>query len=232
MRSLKYTVPVAAAVLVAAGPASAATDRYVAGFTVPAFYGAANTTYQEWNGFSAPAGPNAPTAATNAAGTANWLDRAAATDGAFLIGTAPNGHVYSSSGTVVPEATVPVPVAGARFTTTLVYQTEVAGTGLDTTSFALTGGGTTVAPSAVVYTSTPITGGFGGTTFDYTVTFAGLPATAAGYTLDYAALGTSASQVTARLDTLTGPAAVPEPASAAAVALAGLAAAGRRRRRA
>ena len=227
----------AAAALAAAAGASAAIDPNVPGFTVPAFYGQPATTYQEWAGFTSPAGPNPPTTSTNGAGTADWVDTTTATDGAFLIGSPPTGHVYSFSGTVTPAVTVPVPAAtSAGELLTVVLQAEALGNGLSASSFLLTtAGGSPASPTSLTDTAVPISGGgFGGDQFDYVVTWAGLPAPTGetAYTLDYAAAGTSSSQTAARVDTLTATAAaVPEPATLGLAGVACVAGLARRRRR-
>ncbi|HWB53012.1 MAG TPA: PEP-CTERM sorting domain-containing protein [Tepidisphaeraceae bacterium] len=64
------------------------------------------TTYQEWDGFNSAAGPNAPTAAANPnAGTPDAYDAAAASDGAFLIGSP--GDIYSFGAVIKPVVIVP-----------------------------------------------------------------------------------------------------------------------------
>jgi hypothetical protein len=183
-------------------------------FTSPPFFSQAGTTYQEWDGYSSAAGPNPPTFASNTSGTANWFDTTAATDGAFLIGNAPNGHVYSFSGVLNPEVTVPGLGGGSGFATTLILQLETEGNEIDLSSVKLTpAGGTTVAYNTSSVTGTPISGGFGGTTYDYLFTWNALPGSAPGYTFDYSTGQTSVSQIATRVDTLTAPAAVPEAAT-------------------
>ena len=217
----------AAVTLAAARTGSAAVDPYVAGFTVPATYGAAGSTYQEWVGFTSPAGPNVPTYSANATGTANWVDRSAATDGAFLIGSPGSGRVYSPTGPLTPEVSLTAPAGPAGSTVTLVLQVEAAGNGLDASAFSVTpaGGGAAASPASVEVASVLLPGGgFGGSTFDYLVTWTGLTGTA--FTVDYATAGSSSSQRAARVDTAI---AVPEPTSAALVAAAAFGLLGRRR---
>ena len=61
----------------------------------PSFFGQANTTYQEWDGFSSPTSPNAATHVNNVYGTPDWFDTTAANDGAFFIGAPPCGtHLF------------------------------------------------------------------------------------------------------------------------------------------
>src|SRR5262245_7749080 len=104
----------------------------------PSFFGQPNTTYQEWDGFTSPAGPNPATIVSNIYGTPNWLDTTASTDGAFNIGPAPNAHIYSFGGVLNLQATIPAPTLSTGATTTLVLQAEVLGSPLDQTLFGVT----------------------------------------------------------------------------------------------
>ncbi|MGC4030844.1 MAG: hypothetical protein QM754_03720 [Tepidisphaeraceae bacterium] len=122
---------------------SVASQAFAVTFPAPSFFGQADTTFQQWEGFSSVAGPNAATSVTNTAGTPNYRDSTAATDGAFLIGTPPLGRIYSFSAVVNPEVTVPTPTL-ADGVTDIVLQTQTLGNGLNAASFfALADGSST-----------------------------------------------------------------------------------------
>lgn len=183
-------------------------------FTPPAFVGQANTTLQEWQGFTSPAGPNPASTVVNPNGTPNWFDRTAATDDAFLIGTAPTGRIYSFGGVVNPQVDVALPNIGPGVTT-IVLQIQVSGNPIDLSTFyAQPVGGTAVASPLVTFTTSPASMGL---VYQYTATWFNLPAATA-YTLTYSPNASSSSQSAARVDTLS---VVPEPAGLAVLALAG-----------
>ncbi|HVU86663.1 MAG TPA: dockerin type I domain-containing protein [Pirellulales bacterium] len=183
------------------------SDARAATLVNPSFFGQANTTYQEWDGFTSPTGPNPATSVNNAYGTPNWLDTTAATDGAFIIGPPPGSHVYSFSGILNLQATIPNPTLSAGATTTIVFQAEVLGSPLDQALFGVSFAGLSgdaLLPAHITETnegsaSSPF--GTGGDYY-YLVEWDNVPA-AASYTLAYSASGTSSSQVSARIDTLT-----------------------------
>jgi hypothetical protein len=182
-----------------------------ADFINPGFFGEPNTTWQEWAGFSTAAGSNAPTIATNNFGAATWTDITSATDGAFLIGSAPSGHVYSFSGNLAPEIVVPNSNLGSGYITTIVLQVETEGDSIPESAFTLTPlGGSSVAPLSMTNNEIVLSGGFGGVQDNWLVTWV-VPGNVASYTLDYPVGATSISQVAARVDTSV--VATPEPAS-------------------
>jgi hypothetical protein len=204
--------------------ATFANTVQAATFVNPSFFGQANTTFQEWDGFTSPAGPNPPTSVSNDYGNPNWFDITNATDGAFAIGKAPNAHIYSFSGTLNLQVDVPAPVLGPGSTTKIVLQAEILGTGLVSSLFGVNYAGLSGSPLLPTNITTTnlgsAGGGFGGDNLLYYVEWDDVPA-AASYSITYSPGDTSSSQYAARVDTLTT--AVPEPGS---LALAGLGALG------
>lgn len=195
---------------------SLASPAFAVTFPAPSFFGQANTTFQQWEGFSSATAPNAATAVTNTAGTPTYRDSSAPASGGFLIGTPPLARIYSFSGVITPEITVPTPTL-ADGVTDIVLQTQTFGTLLDAASFyALADAGTPVLATDVELV---VTGSGSGAVNTYTVTWDDLPS-ATGYTLSYAAAGSSSSQVGARVDTFTS-VSVPEPTALAGLALIG-----------
>ncbi len=219
-RTQKFLVAFGTALgcLTAAAGAFAAPN---ANFTAPSFFGQQGTTYQEWDGYSSAAGPNAPSLSSNPAGTANWYDSTAATDGAFLIGPAPTGHLYSFSGVINPVVTVPSFGRGVNFSTTLILQIEAQGNPIDLSSVKVSPtGGSSLAYSTSNVVSTPISGGFGGNDYVYRFSWDNLAGNATGYTFSYSPGQTSSSQIATRVDTLTTlAAAAPVPEASTTISL-------------
>ncbi|HEY4313398.1 MAG TPA: dockerin type I domain-containing protein [Pirellulales bacterium] len=172
----------------------------------PSFFGQANTTYQEWDGFTSPTGPNPATHVNNPYGTPTWVDTTANTDDAFIIGTPPAAHIYSFDAILNLQATVPAPTLSSGATTTIVFQAEVLGSALDQTLFGVSLAGlmgSPLQPTQITQVDEGVaSGGFGGGDFYYRVEWDNVPA-ASSYTLTYVAGDTSSSQVSARIDTLT-----------------------------
>src|SRR5690349_5233913 len=110
-----------------------------ADFVAPAFRGSADTTYQEWDVFASPDGPNAPDVAdVNANGTADLYDfnpSTGDTDGVFVLGS---GNLYSFSGTPHMHADIPGFNLGAGYETTIVFQLRNLGTEVDLSTVTLT----------------------------------------------------------------------------------------------
>lgn len=196
-----------AALILSAGSARSAA------LVDPSFFGQPNTTYQQWDGFTSPAGPNPPTSVNNPNGTPNWFDTTAATDGAFAIGAPPAAHIYSFSGALNLQADIPAPTLTGPATTTLILQAEVLGAPLDQNFFGVSYAGLAgapIPPSHITEVDQGSSGsGFGGGDFYYQVQWDGLPA-ASSYAVAYSPNDVSSSQLSARIDTLT---VVPEPVS-------------------
>jgi hypothetical protein len=196
------------------GAANAAIDPYFAAFVVPAWYGQADTTYQEWSTFSSLAGPNAAVSVSNANGTPNAYNATAASDGSFLTG----GHIYSPSGIIHPVIIVPEQNKGAGYTTRLILQIETLGSEIDASTLQVTpDGGSVVAPSSIDLLSQTPLGGFGGFKDDYQFVW-NLPGNASAYRFAFNSSDPSLSWAGARVDSVV---AVPEPASIASVVLGG-----------
>jgi len=172
----------------------------------PSFFGQPNTTYQEWDGFTSPTGPNPATHVNNPYGTPNWLDTTATTDGAFIIGPPPSSHIYSFGGVLNLLVTVPTPTLSAGATTTLVLQAEVLGSPLSHSLFGVSYAGLVgdpILPTHITEVNEgELSGGFGGADYYYLVEWDSLPA-AASYSVTYSPGETSSSQYSARVDTLT-----------------------------
>ena len=184
----------------------AGSSVYGVALVNPAFFGQPNTTYQEWDGFTSPTGPNPATHVDNPYGTPNWLDTTAASDGAFSIGTPPAAHIYSFGGILNLQVTVPTPTLSAGATTTLVLQAEVFGSPLSPALFGVSYAGLVgnpILPTHITEVNEgTLSGGFGGTDYYYLVEWNNLPA-AASYSVNYSPGDTSSSQLSARVDTLT-----------------------------
>ena len=207
-------------IAVTALTSAAITPTYAVTFTAPAFAGQANSTLQEWQGFTTTTGQNIPTTVSNAAGAPVWFDSTSpytANEVVLLLGAnADNnfhGRIYSPTATLHPQITVPLPAVGGAGLTQIVLQASVlvGGNPLDLSSFTAKSGAFTYLPSSL--TSSTVD-----TNIVYTATWSDLPATTS-YTLNYAPLGTSSSQTGARVDTVS---AVPEPATLAVAGLGGL----------
>ena len=206
-------------IAVTAITSAAVAQTYAVTFTPPAFVGQANSTLQEWQGFTTTTGQNTPTTFSNSAGAPVWFDSTSPyTSGNVVLLLGANadnnfhGRIYSPTATLHPQIDVPLPSVGTGLTQ-IVLQAAilVGGNELDLSSFVAKSGITTYLPTSI--TSSTIDGNI-----VYNATWSNLPATTA-YTLNYAPLGTSSSQVAARVDTVS---AVPEPATLAVAGLGGL----------
>lgn len=212
MRSFGLLLGGVVAMALFAGSALAAPDPYFPNFHVPDFFSQPNTSYQEWNSFSSPAGPNAAVAVSNASGTPDAYDATAATDGAFLI----SGRIYSPTGVTHPVIVVPSEDHGAGWATRLSLQVQTRGSVIDTNTVQVTPvGGSAAAPSSIELLSHTPLGGFGGFQDEYQFLW-DLPGNAASYTFTFNSAESSMSWAGARVDTL---ATVPEPASAGLLAV-------------
>jgi hypothetical protein len=206
-----------------------------------------SSTYQEWDIFNSPAGPNPPNspgvpagstvaaAPFNSNGVANVVETSGAS---FRTG---GGNIYSPSAIVDVDVTVPNFAAAAATWTTVILQTRTQGSSLDVGSVRLTSPAGTVSPADSALLFTQALGGPGGTLEDRWFQFV-LPGNAAAYTLEFAGAETSVSLDKVSVDTvwttaataLQDPNPVPEPAAGtlafiAGSAIAGLAAIRRRR---
>lgn len=173
----------------------------------PSFFGQPNTTYQEWDGFSSPTSPNPATHVNNPYGTPDWFDRTAASDGAFFIGTPPAAHIYSFSGVLNLQATIPNPTLSVGSTTTIIFQAEVLGSPLSQSLFGVSYAGLIGNPLQPAHITEINEGSasspFGnGGNFYYLIEWDNVPA-AASYALTYSASDTSSSQISVRIDTVT-----------------------------
>lgn len=155
------------------------------------------TTYQEWNTFSSPSGPNEPDVEepVNPNGVANLFDSAAPGSGAFI---ASSGNIYSFSGVIEPEATVPTTLA----TTEFLVQLRTQGSQIDVNDLTVNGEAATGLPG---YSYTELDrvaagGVFGGAIVDHAWTFTAAPASL--YTLEWGWGVTSASVDMLIIDTL------------------------------
>ncbi|MEM9789632.1 MAG: PEP-CTERM sorting domain-containing protein [Planctomycetota bacterium] len=155
------------------------------------------TTYQEWNTFSSPSGPNEPDVEepVNPNGVANLFDSAAPGSGAFI---ASSGNIYSFSGVIEPEATVPTTQA----TTEFLVQLRTQGSQIDVNDLTVNGEAATGLPG---YSYTELErvdseSPFGGAVIDHAWTFIADPASL--YTLEWGWGVTSASVDMLIIDTL------------------------------
>jgi len=172
------------------------------------------TTYQEWDNFIPPGGPNAPyIASINPNGTPNAFDSSSATSGGFNSG----GNIYSFSGVITPRAIVPTfNLAGHVLNVQVQVQTR-GSTIVDT----LTANGIAVSTlpnfshTSVIASSLGAQGNVINEIWKFT-----LPADPAGLQLDWAWGVTSASLDVIRVDTQS--VAVPEPAAIALCGTAGV----------
>lgn len=191
----------------------------------------ARTTYQEWNVFTSPGGPNDPDVAeinpNVGAGPnpskANVYDTSG---GSFVTG---GGNIYSFSVATLNDADVPSYGLGATGTTDVLFQVRTLGTELDYANVRLVyNDGTT--NQTVAFTERQelervSLGGFGGTQVDTLFRF-DIPYSPSTFKIEFDASGSSMSTDRVSADTLTS---VPEPASFAMLAAGGLLALRRRR---
>jgi hypothetical protein len=207
-------------------------------------------------GTNAPNSPDSPfgsvvdAAPHNPNGVANVLDTSGQS---FITG---GGNIYSFSAPTHIKLTSPEYNLGSNYVTTVLFQTRTQGSVLiysGSDGFRLTyangSGAHTVTPVSAAELNRQALGGFGGALVDYAVLFQvpGSPslltinvdAAESSVSFDRASIDTIVTRATAGAPLLTDmnptvgfvPQAVPEPASLGAIALAGSALLGRRRRR-
>lgn len=218
---------IAASVMLAGLASSASAD-----FVVPdtATYGwdrgvTAQSTYAEWDVFTAPAGPNAPDVGSYTGGT---LPSTAAdfnvfdsneSSGSFITS---GGNIYSFSGVVSPQIEFGGFDLGAGQVTTVLLQVRTLGIEIDQSTLLLND---SIAPSSTTELDRVELGGFGGFQVDTLFEF-NLTGNLDAYAINFDALGTSLSLDRVAVDTFTF---VPTPGTGVLLALGGLVAARRRR---
>jgi hypothetical protein len=226
----RLAVPILVVITLVA-PAQSHAGALNPNFSVPSFYGATNTTYQEWYHNFTLTGTSPPAASSNSYGTANFTDPTYPGDGAFVITQQSNGSgdVYSFSGVIQPQIVVPSAGLGSGYTTTIVFQFETygqenptlpstVGQALVSPDLTLTGSNGTSITSASVELEASTSSQFGGFGTAYTNDYIAkwtVAGSASSYTIDYNSDATSTAFTAARVDTLTmlTPQSVPEPAS-------------------
>ena len=180
---------------------------------------AGRTTYQEWNVFASPGGPNDPDVAEwnpNAgagpnAGKANLFDSSGAS---FVTG---GGNIYSPSAALALDADVPSFGLGAEYRTTVLFQVRSLGSELDYDTVRLTyadGGGTsqTISADSRRELARVQLGGFGGAQVDTLFAFE-VPFSPASFKIEFDGAESSVSLDAVAVDTLTS--VVPEPGALA-----------------
>ena len=173
-----------------------------AAFIPPAYRGGPDTTYQEWNVFSTPAGPNAPDVAnSNINGTANISE----SSGQSFVTS--GGNIYSPTAVTFLTVTVPDFNLGSGYVTNAVVQIRTQGTPVDTASVLFNG---FAAESATLLHTEPL-GGFGGNLEDWEFVYTGLLGNIAVDTITFHGSGSSMSLDRVSVDTQA--VAVPEAGS-------------------
>ena len=169
-------------------------------------------TYQEWNIFSSPGGPNDPDVAeiNPNAGVANLIDTSG---GSFVTG---GGNIYSPGSVISVDADVPSYGLGAGYDTTVLFQLRSLGNEADYDTVRLTyedGDGTPQTINALSRQELErvALGGFGGSQVDSLFVF-DVPFSPESFTIEFEAAGTSLSVDRVAVDTLTS--VVPEPSGA------------------
>jgi hypothetical protein len=202
-----------------------------AGFLEPGDWSASDpqATAQVWDFFTSQTGNAPDTLDLNANGTATAGDANFPASGSFVTG---GGNIYAIFGEVFPSAEVPhFGTTGGDFTTVLV-QLETLGSPIDPGTIALSDGTETFAPDDVVLTERTDLGDgpqFGGSIDTWWIQF-NLTGSADMYDFVVEPTAASLSFDGLRIDTFTSttptfvtpPPAVPEPASIALLAGAGL----------
>ena len=223
--SLDLTYQVAEAFrgsLMAPSAANGAWDRPTASNPTP------NATFQAWEAFTLPGGPNAPEvvpradlpltdgafggglgvtwAPYNPRGTADTFDSSSATTGSMIISS---GNIYSFSSAITPRVVVPNNVDGvagdnANGYTTVFVQVHSTGSALNPDSMRLNG---TIAPNEFAATSRFEDGspGFGTGLRDTWAFEFRVPGNADVYTIDFAALQAHFSFDRIAVDTIWNP---------------------------
>jgi len=184
---------------------------------------AEKTTYQEWNVFVSPVGPNTPDVESiNPNGVADAWD----TSGASFVTS--GGNIYSPTGIIAMEATIPGYGLGADYATEFLLQMRTLGSELDIDSLTIDGVAiNTLDGFSYEELDRDVLGGFGGSIVDHAFAFTA-PVSLVSYDLAWFGAESSVSQDILIVDTRD--VLVPEPAAAAMLGT-GLAMSCLRRRR-
>lgn len=138
-----------------------------AAFITPTFRGEANTTYQAWNEFVTPEGPNAPDVAlSNPNGTPDAVDLS----GASFVTS--GGNIYVQGGLLQLKATIPDYALGNAAKTNVVVQVRTLGSIIDTDTVLWNG---VAFDHATLLVDTPLVGGFGGVIQEWAFEWDNLP---------------------------------------------------------
>ena len=168
---------------------------------------AESTTYQGWDVFTSPGGPN-----TADVGEVNPNGDAAAHDptpGSSFVTS--GGNIYSADGALDIVVELPNFGLGSGYTTEFVVQIRMQGSELDTTSVTLDGTDvSTLAGYSYTEASRTALGGFGGSLVDHFYSFS-VTGNAASYSLGWLAVEAHASQDAIAIDTRA--VTTPEPTS-------------------
>jgi hypothetical protein len=181
-----------------------------AAFLPPSFRGQAQTTYQEWNVFSTPEGPNVPDVANNNPnGTADVRDVALVS---FVTGS---GNIYALGGVLEIEAQIPAFDLGSAKRTNVVVQILSLGAVLDVDSVTWNG---LEADSSSLLSDGPLGGQFGGRRQEWSLSWDLVPGNTSADVLYFKAASESMSLDRLSIDTQA--VVVPETGSVMMVSLA------------
>jgi hypothetical protein len=176
------------------------------------------TTFQEWNVFASPAGPNDPDVAeiNPNAGIGYLFDTSG---GSFVTG---GGNIYSPSAVLSLDADIPSYGLGAGYGTTVLFQLRSLGNEADYDTVRLTyedGDGTAQTISALSRQELERIqlGGFGGSQVDSLFVF-DVPFSPESFKIEFDAAGTSLSVDRVAVDTFSS--VVPEPTGAMGLLIA------------
>lgn len=163
-----------------------------ADFITPAFRGGTDTTYQRWEAFLTPTGPNPPDVAdVNPNGTADLVELS----GQSFVTS--GGNIYSFAVATDFDVTVPDYNYGAGYVTDVVVQIRTQGTGIDLSSVLWNG----ISPDDSELLFEQLLGGFGGALQDWKFTWDDLPGNIAVNLLSFNAQGSSMSLDRLAIDT-------------------------------